>query len=299
MALRHRQARSNGRKSKSRKEIPRSLRMLSKEDNESLTRVGPGTPMGELMRRYWIPAAFSHQICEARRPADARQADGREPGPVPRHAGARRAARRALSASHRLACSTAATRRTGCAASITAGNSTSTATASTCRACRRRTATCKATSGARQGLSLPGARRRGVDLYGPAGAASRNSPTSNGRAFRSPRYATRHIQECNWLQGLEGGFDTSHLTFLHGGADDRRARTTCPRATRWCRPISASSSAPAASQGSEIVWTVERDADAVPQDHLARSPARRPCLGADRRREHDALQRRLPSRRGR
>lgn len=29
--------------------------MLSKEDNEALVRVGPGTPMGELMRRYWIP----------------------------------------------------------------------------------------------------------------------------------------------------------------------------------------------------------------------------------------------------
>src|SRR3954447_8379277 len=30
--------------------------MLSKEDNDLLTRVGPGTPMGELMRQYWVPA---------------------------------------------------------------------------------------------------------------------------------------------------------------------------------------------------------------------------------------------------
>ena len=29
--------------------------MLSREDNEALVRVGPGTPMGELMRRYWLP----------------------------------------------------------------------------------------------------------------------------------------------------------------------------------------------------------------------------------------------------
>ena len=36
--------------------------MLSPADNDLLTRVGSGTPMGELMRRYWIPAAFSHQI---------------------------------------------------------------------------------------------------------------------------------------------------------------------------------------------------------------------------------------------
>jgi 5,5'-dehydrodivanillate O-demethylase len=31
--------------------------MLSREDNQKLTRVGPGTPMGELMRRYWMPIA--------------------------------------------------------------------------------------------------------------------------------------------------------------------------------------------------------------------------------------------------
>jgi phthalate 4,5-dioxygenase len=29
--------------------------MLSAEGNETLTRVGPGTPMGEWMRLYWIP----------------------------------------------------------------------------------------------------------------------------------------------------------------------------------------------------------------------------------------------------
>ena len=36
--------------------------MLSKEENELITRVGPGTPMGELMRRYWLPAAISREL---------------------------------------------------------------------------------------------------------------------------------------------------------------------------------------------------------------------------------------------
>src|SRR5205809_3753015 len=36
--------------------------MLSKEDNELLTRVGPGTPMGELLRQYWIPAVLSDEL---------------------------------------------------------------------------------------------------------------------------------------------------------------------------------------------------------------------------------------------
>ena len=38
--------------------------MLPKEDNELLTRVGPGTPMGDLMERYWIPALLSEEIPE-------------------------------------------------------------------------------------------------------------------------------------------------------------------------------------------------------------------------------------------
>src|SRR5687767_10774963 len=31
--------------------------MLSNDDNQRLTAVGPGTPMGELLRRYWMPIA--------------------------------------------------------------------------------------------------------------------------------------------------------------------------------------------------------------------------------------------------
>ena len=38
--------------------------MLSRENNDLITRVGPGTQMGALMRRYWIPAAFASQIEE-------------------------------------------------------------------------------------------------------------------------------------------------------------------------------------------------------------------------------------------
>ncbi len=36
--------------------------MLSKQENELLTRVGAGTPMGELMRRYWLPALLSGEL---------------------------------------------------------------------------------------------------------------------------------------------------------------------------------------------------------------------------------------------
>ena len=37
--------------------------MLSIEQNDRLTQVGPGTPMGELMRRYWQPIAAFSELC--------------------------------------------------------------------------------------------------------------------------------------------------------------------------------------------------------------------------------------------
>jgi 5,5'-dehydrodivanillate O-demethylase len=38
--------------------------MLSEADNQRLTRVGPGTPMGELLRRYWHPIAAALELDE-------------------------------------------------------------------------------------------------------------------------------------------------------------------------------------------------------------------------------------------
>jgi len=36
--------------------------MLTQEENAKMTQVGPGTPMGELLRRYWHPIAASAQL---------------------------------------------------------------------------------------------------------------------------------------------------------------------------------------------------------------------------------------------
>ena len=38
--------------------------MLNKEDNELLTRVGPGTVMGTLLRRFWLPALLEEELRE-------------------------------------------------------------------------------------------------------------------------------------------------------------------------------------------------------------------------------------------
>jgi len=38
--------------------------VLTKEDNELLSQAGPGTPMGELFRRFWLPALLSSELSE-------------------------------------------------------------------------------------------------------------------------------------------------------------------------------------------------------------------------------------------
>ena len=36
--------------------------MLTAAENELVTRIGPGTPGGEMMRRYWQPAALAEEL---------------------------------------------------------------------------------------------------------------------------------------------------------------------------------------------------------------------------------------------
>jgi 5,5'-dehydrodivanillate O-demethylase len=46
--------------------------MLSKEENETLTRVGPGTPAGDMLRRYWWPVGFTEQVTARGNPVKVR-----------------------------------------------------------------------------------------------------------------------------------------------------------------------------------------------------------------------------------
>lgn len=46
--------------------------MLSREQNELLTRTGPGQPAGELMRRYWQPVALASEIPPGGNPLSVR-----------------------------------------------------------------------------------------------------------------------------------------------------------------------------------------------------------------------------------
>ncbi len=110
--------------------------MLSKEENEALCRVGPGTLMGDLVRQYWLPFYLSDDLEADGAPERVRlcgedlivfRATSGQVGLVGNHC---------RTGAHR--CSLGATRRTGCAACTTAGSSTWPATASICRTSRPR-----------------------------------------------------------------------------------------------------------------------------------------------------------------
>jgi phthalate 4,5-dioxygenase len=191
--------------------------MLSREDNDRLIRVGAGTPMGELMRRFWIPAGFSHQI---------EQPDG---PPM----------RVKLLGEH-----------------LVAFRDTNGRVGLLDERCPHRTASLYFGRNEKCGLrcvyhgwkfdvdgncvdlpsepkgsrlqanvrtkAYPCLERGGViwTYMGPPQHQPEFPDLEWTRIPASQRYVTRHIQECNWLQGLEGGFDTSHLSFLHGTAGD-------------------------------------------------------------------------------
>src|SRR4051794_40192616 len=104
--------------------------MLKSEDNERLVRVGPGKPLGELMRRYWQPALLCGELPENDCPP-VRVRLLCEDLVAFRDTSGRIGLVEAYCPHRRAPCSSAATRNVVCVASITAGNSIPRAIAST------------------------------------------------------------------------------------------------------------------------------------------------------------------------
>ena len=72
--------------------------MLSQEQNDLITRIGPGTPAGTLMRRYWQPAALVDELA-GNRPVKPVRLLGERPRAVPGRQGPLRPDRARLPAS--------------------------------------------------------------------------------------------------------------------------------------------------------------------------------------------------------
>lgn len=192
--------------------------MLSHEDNETLVRVGPGTPMGNLMRLYWIPFLPSRDI----------EADG-QPQRV-RLLGEDLVAFRGTDGKvglvdhqcpHRGAPMVFA-RNEDCGLrcvyhgwKFSADGTVEDMPAEPVRSRLKERVKIK---------SYPVVERNGMlwTYMGPDDEATR-PPLPNLEWNLVPQdnvVISVRVQECNWLQALEGEIDSAHAPILHGRIDD-------------------------------------------------------------------------------
>src|SRR4051812_15187492 len=201
--------------------------MLSEEDNDRLTRVGPGTPMGELMRRYWIPAGFADQLAPDAAPVrvrllsenlvlfrDSQGRIGLLDERCPHRTASLFFGRNEESG---LRCI-----YHGLKFDVD-GKCVDVPCVPPCS--DEQMGRIKQSLAAR---AYPCIERGGLiwTYMGPKDLQPAFPDLEWTQLPAAHRYATRHLQECNWLQGVDGGFDQSHLSFLHSGAVDIRKNNT-------------------------------------------------------------------------
>src|SRR5262245_55225928 len=188
--------------------------MLRKEQNDLLTETGPGTPMGRMFRSYWIPALLSDELPDNDCP------------PV-----------RVKLLSERLIAFRDTNGRYGLVDEFCAHRGVSLWFGRN-EACGIRcayhgwkydvTGQCvdvpsePEQSGFARRVKLasyPLVERGGV-LWTYMGPPDEQPPLPQWEFASVPAaqtITTKRLQECNWLQALEGGIDSSHVAFLHRG----------------------------------------------------------------------------------
>ena len=186
--------------------------MLARDENERATRVGPGTPMGDTMRRYWIPALLAWELPEPDCPpvrvrllgevlVAFRDTRGRI-GLLDEHCPHRQAS---LFLGRNEECGLRCVYH-GWKFDVDGA--------------------CMEMMNEPEGLGFahkiratayPTVEAGGI-IWAYLGPAERRPPLPHFAWTQAPpthRHVSKVIQESNWLQGLEGGIDTSHVPILH------------------------------------------------------------------------------------
>src|SRR5438445_1493607 len=202
--------------------------MLRREDNELVTRVGPGTPMGLTLRRYWMPALLSSELPHA---------DG-DPLRV-RVLGEDLVAFRDSNGSVGLIQNNCPHR----GASLFFGRNEEGGIRCVYHGWKfdvsGQCLDMPAESDFRSKVAArayPTTEKAGV-VWTYMGPPERQPPVPDLEWMRAPAgycWISRTYQSCNYLQAMEGGLDTSHSSFLHreftpDGLANPRARSTAPR----------------------------------------------------------------------
>lgn len=186
--------------------------MLTAQDNELLTRTGPGTAMGEYFRRFWVPVALSEELphpdCDPIRVTVLgecllafRDSAGRVGLVLPRcpHRGADLWYGRNEDGGLRCAFHGWKFDVGGRCLDMP---------------------TVPADAAYREKIALPAypVRESGEFIWawlGPAGTEAEMPQLEFLDVPPAHRVVQKKLQECNWAQAVEGGLDTAHFSFLH------------------------------------------------------------------------------------
>jgi len=189
--------------------------MLRKEQNDQLTQTGPSTSMGGLFRSYWLPALLAEELPEPGCPPVrvkllserliAFRDSGGELGLMDEfcaHRGVSLWFGRNEDGGLRCPYHGWKYNRTGQCIDIPSE---------------------PASSGMCDRIKLasyPLVERGGV-LWAYMGDPAKQPPLPEYEFATVPAaqsFTSKRFQECNWLQALEGGIDSSHVSFLHSGS---------------------------------------------------------------------------------
>jgi phthalate 4,5-dioxygenase len=188
--------------------------MLRKEQNDFLTQAGPGTAMGDLFRCYWIPALLAEELPEndcppvrvkllSERMIAFRDSEGRY-GLIDEfcaHRGVSLWFGRNEHGGIRCPYHGWKYDVTGQCVEVPSE---------------------PAESGFCQKIKLTGYPlvKVGDVLWTYMGPAEHKPPLPEWEFARVPAeqtFTSKRLQECNWLQAMEGGIDSSHVSWLHSG----------------------------------------------------------------------------------
>jgi phenylpropionate dioxygenase-like ring-hydroxylating dioxygenase large terminal subunit len=189
-----------------------SFTMFTAEENEILTRTGPGTPMGDLLRRYWLPAILCDEIADP----DGPQARLRLMGEdliVFRDTSGRVGILDQFCPHRRASLFFARNEECGLRCSYHGwkfdvdGNIVDIPSEPDFQSWSVKPTV----------KSYPAVEAGGI-VWAYMGPPEKKPAPPEYEYCLAPdahRYASRRWEECNWLQGLEGGIDPVHVPFLH------------------------------------------------------------------------------------
>src|ERR671936_1373188 len=189
-------------------------RMLRKEQNDLLTQTGPGTPMGRMFRAYWLPAALAEELPEndcppvrvkilSERLLAFRDSDGRY-GLIDEFC-----AHRGVSLWF------ARNEQSGLRCAYHGWKYDVTGQCIDVPSEPRESGFCKKIK-----LTSYPVVKRGPVLWTYMGPPDKQPPLPEWEFATVPpdqTFVSKRLQDSNWLQAMEGGIDSSHVSFLHRG----------------------------------------------------------------------------------